>query len=66
LLLFCELDKQHRLIQRMSSVLSNPRKSEQIRRKLETMTRHQVFGVAAGYGDLYDHEALRNYQVVQM
>jgi hypothetical protein len=55
-----EVDKQHRLSQRLTSVLSDPRTPVLVRHKLETMTRQRVFGVAAGYEDLNDHEALRS------
>jgi hypothetical protein len=60
-----EVDKQHRLTQRLTSVLSDPRTPELVRHKLETMTRQRVFGVAAGYEDLNDHEALRSDQALQ-
>ncbi|AZR43559.1 IS1380 family transposase [Marinobacter salarius] len=65
LLLLREVDKQHRLTQRLASVLNDPRNPELVRHKLETMTRQRVFGVAAGYEDLNDHEALRFGQALQ-
>ena len=54
LLLLREVDKQHRLTQRLASVLNDPRNPELVRHKLETMTRQRVFGVIAGYEDLND------------
>lgn len=65
LLLLREVDKRHRLTQRLASVLNDPRNPELVRHKLETMTRQRVFGVAAAYEDLNDHEALRFDQALQ-
>jgi hypothetical protein len=65
LFLLREVDKQHRLTQRLYSVLNDPRDPELVRRKLETMTRQRVFGVAAGYEDLNDHESLRFDQALR-
>ena len=48
LLLLREVDKQHRLTQRLASVLDDPRNPELVRHELEIMTRQRVFGVAAG------------------
>jgi len=59
LLLLREVDKQHGLTQSLASVLNDSRNPVLVRHKLETMTRQRVFGVAAGYEDLNDHEALR-------
>ncbi|MEH6561977.1 MAG: IS1380 family transposase, partial [Marinobacter sp.] len=65
LLLLREVDKQHRLTQRLASILNDPRSPQLVRHKLETMTRQRVFGVAAGYEDLNDHDALRFDQALQ-
>ena len=65
LLLLREVDKQHRLTRRLASVLQDPRTPERVRHKLDTMVRQRVFGVAAGYEDLNDHEALRFDQALQ-
>lgn len=65
LLLLREVDKQHRLTQRLASVLNDSRNPVLVRHKLETMARQRVFGVAAGYEDLNDHEALRFDQALQ-
>ncbi|MBT13419.1 MAG: IS1380 family transposase [Oceanospirillaceae bacterium] len=65
LLLLREVDKQHRLTRRLASVLQDPRTPEMVRHKLGTMVRQRVFGVAAGYEDLNDHEALRFDQALQ-
>ena len=65
LFLLREVDKQHRLTRRLASVLHDPRDPEQIRHRLDTMVRQRVFGVAAGYEDLNDHEALRFDQALQ-
>ena len=65
LLLLREVDKQHRLTQRLASVLNDSRNPVLVRHKLETMTRQRVFGVAAGYEDLNDHEVLRFDQALQ-
>ncbi|MGO2241648.1 MAG: transposase, partial [Halomonas sp.] len=60
-----EVDKQHRLTRRLASVLHDHRNPEQVRLRRDTMVRQRVFGVAAGYGDLNDHEALRFDQMLQ-
>ncbi|NWO04289.1 MAG: transposase, partial [Alteromonadaceae bacterium] len=65
LLLLREVDKQHSLTQRLALVLNDSRNPVLVRHKLETMTRQRVFGVAAGYEDLNDHEALRFDQALQ-
>ena len=65
LLLLREVDNRHRLTQRLASVLHDPRSPELIRHKQDTMIRQRVFGVAAGYEDLNDHEALRFDQALQ-
>jgi hypothetical protein len=65
LLLLREVDKQHRLTQRLAGVLDDARNLVLVRHKLETMIRQRVFGVAAGYEDLNDHEALRSDQALQ-
>ena len=65
LLLLREVDKQHRLTRRLASVLQDPRTPEMVRHRLDTMVRQRVFGVAAGYEDLNDHEALRFDQALQ-
>lgn len=65
LLLLREVDRQHRLTPRLASVLQDPRTPEMVRHKLDTMVRQRVFGVAAGYEDLNDHEALRFDQALQ-
>lgn len=65
LLLLREVDQQHRLTRRLASVLQDPRTPEMVRHKLDTMVRQRVFGVAAGYEDLNDHEALRCDQALQ-
>jgi len=65
LLLLREVDKQHRLTQRLATVLEGARNPVLVRHKLETMIRQRVFGVAAGYEDLNDHEALRADQALQ-
>ncbi|AJY52969.1 hypothetical protein KO116_P100214 (plasmid) [Halomonas sp. KO116] len=49
----------------MAAVLHDPRAPEQIRHKLDTLVRQRVFGVAAGYEDFNDHEALRYDQALQ-
>jgi len=65
LLLLREVDKQHRLTRRLAAALQDPRTPELVRHKLDTMVRQRVFGVAAGYEDLNDHEALRFDQALQ-
>ena len=65
LLLLREVDKQHQLTQRLATVLDDARNPVLVRHKLQTMIRQRVFGVAAGYEDLNDHETLRADQALQ-
>jgi len=59
-----EVDKQHELTQRLTTVLDDAHNPVLVRQKLQTKIRQRVFGVAAGYEDLNDHEALRVDQVL--
>ncbi|MGO3698514.1 MULTISPECIES: IS1380 family transposase [Halomonas] len=65
LLLLREVDKQHRLTQRLAETLTDQRDSRMIRHELKTLIRQRVYGVAGGYEDLNDHEALRFDQALQ-
>lgn len=65
LLLLREVDKRHRLTQRLAETLTDHRDSTMIRHQLDTMVRQRVYGVAAGYEDLNDHDALRVDQALQ-
>lgn len=65
LLLLREVDNQHQLTQRLATVLDDARNPVLVRHKLQTMIRQRVFGVAAGYEDLNDHETLRADQALQ-
>ncbi|EHJ94528.1 hypothetical protein KUC_1487 [Vreelandella boliviensis LC1] len=65
MLLLHEVDKQHRLTGRLASVLYDPRAPDQVRHKLDTIVRQRVFGVAAGYEDPNNHEALLYGQALQ-
>ena len=64
-LLLREVDKQHRLTQRLAETLTDQRDARMIRHGLNTMIRQRVYGVASGYEDLNDHEALRFDQALQ-
>src|SRR5690554_103155 len=65
LLLLREVDNQHQLTQRLATVLNDARNPVLVRHKLQSMSRQRVFGVAAGYEDLNDHETLRADQALQ-
>ena len=65
LLLLREVDKQHRLTQRLAETQTDQRDASMIRHQLDTMVRQRVHGVAGGYEDLNDHEALRFDQALQ-
>lgn len=65
LLLLREVDEQHRRTQRLAKTLTDQRDSSMIRHQLDTMVRQRVYGVAAGYEDLNDHDALRVDQALQ-
>ncbi len=65
LLLLREIDTRYHLTQRLASVLQDPRTPEMIRHKLDTMIRQSVFGVAVGYEDLDDREALHFDQALR-
>ena len=51
LLLLREVDKQHRLTQRLVETLTDQWDS--------SMVRQRIYGVAGGYEDLNNHESLR-------
>ena len=65
LLLLREVDKQHRLTQRLAETLTDQRDPRMIRHELKSLVRQRVYGVAGGYEDLNDHEALRFDQALQ-
>src|SRR5690554_7069500 len=64
-LLLREVDKQHRLTQRLAETLTDQRDPRMIRHELKSLVRQRVYGVAGGYEDLNDHEALRFDQALQ-
>jgi hypothetical protein len=59
LLLLREVNKQHRLTQRLVETLTDQWDSSMIRHQLDTMVRQRIYGVAGGYKDLNNHESLR-------
>jgi len=65
LLLLREVDKQHGLTQRLAKTLTDQRDSSMIRQQLGTMVRQRAYGLANGYEDLNDHEALRRDQALR-
>lgn len=59
LLLLREVDKRHKLTQRLAQVLDDPRDPSKVLHQLDTLVTQRVYAIAAGYEDLNDHETLR-------
>lgn len=60
LLLLAETDSKMKLIQRLSACFHDGRNQEKITHGLEQMLAQRIFGLAAGYEDVNDHDQLRH------
>ncbi|MBF0621587.1 MAG: IS1380 family transposase [Magnetococcales bacterium] len=59
LLLIRQADRLHGLCERVAASLPDQRDQSRITHKLIDLVRQRIFGIAAGYEDLNDHEMLR-------
>lgn len=58
-LLVRQVDRRLGLTQRLSELLPDPRDPDRITHSLETLLQQRIYGLALGYEDLNDHDALR-------
>jgi hypothetical protein len=57
--LLASADRKLRLVERPASCLTDHRAAEAIKHTLPDLLRQRIFGLALGYEDLIDHDALR-------
>ena len=55
-----QMDRRVGLTKALAQVLPDPRDPERIEHPLLTMVRQRIYGIAAGYEDLNDHDTLRH------
>ena len=60
LLLLRQVDRWIGLTKRLGQLLPDPRDPERITHSLETLLKQRIYGLALGYEDLNDHDALRH------
>ncbi len=65
LLLFREVDRQLRLIERVAELLPDERDPRRISHSKRTMVAQRIFGLVAGWEDLNDHDTLRDDPILQ-
>jgi len=58
-LLLREVEQRTHIIKRLSGCFTDHRNAEQIEHSLESLIKQRVMGLALGYEDLNDHDALR-------
>jgi hypothetical protein len=64
-LLLRQLERRLGLLDRVASVLTDPRDPERITHSLSSMLKQRVFGLCLGYEDLNDHAELRRDVLLQ-
>ena len=64
-MLLREVDRRLQLTKRIAACLNDPRCSSKTRHSLLHMLRQRVYGLALGYEDLNDHNALRKDPAIQ-
>ena len=64
-LLLRQLERRLGLLQRVASVLTDPRDPQRITHSLSSMLKQRVFGLCLGYEDLNDHAELRRDVLLQ-
>jgi Transposase DDE domain group 1 len=60
LLLVRQIDRRLGLTQRLAAVLPDPRHPDRITHRLQSLLQQRLYGLALGYEDLNDHNALRH------
>jgi len=63
-LLLGQADRTIKLVERFARCFSDGRRSELIEHEVKTLVGQRVFGIALGYEDLTDHDALRRDPVM--
>jgi hypothetical protein len=58
-LLLREVEQRTHILKRLAGCFVDYRDADQIARKLESLIKQRVMGLALGYEDLNDHDALR-------
>ena len=64
-LLLREIDNKLGLTKQVANILPDSRRQSSVTHDILTMLRQRVFGLAAGYEDLNDHDTLRNDIAIQ-
>jgi len=64
-LLLKEVDNKLGLTKKLSLLFSDARDPDKITHSLEAMVKQRVYGIALGYEDLNDHQALRKCPAIQ-
>lgn len=59
-LLLREVDKNLGLTRQLASLVPDPRRADHITHSMESLLKQRIYGIAAGYEDLNDHDTLRN------
>lgn len=59
-LLLRETDKKLGLTRQLASLVPDPRREDHITHSMESLLKQRIYGIAAGYEDLNDHDTLRN------
>ena len=60
LLVLRQADRWIGLTKRLGEVLPDPRDPDRITHSLDTLLKQRIYGLALGYEDLNDHDALRH------
>jgi len=60
LLLLRQVDRRLGLTQRLAELLPEPRDPDRITHSLQSLLQQRLYGLALGYADLNDHDALRH------
>jgi len=59
LVLLSEVDRHRRIVSRFAACFEDRRDPNRVEHSVEELSRQRIFGLAAGYEDLNDHEDLR-------
>ena len=59
-LLLRAVDQQLGLTERIAEQIHDPRDPDRVQHQVVSLLRQRVYGLACGYEDLNDHDALRN------
>lgn len=65
-MLLREADRQIGLIDALAACISDPRDPSRIEHDVRTLLAQRIFGIAMGYEDGNDHQALRGDPIMQL